>query len=253
MKYSKSREGLFDALLEDVILAREELGYDQEEKECEEEENPSEIITVEDMFVLYSSASYKLLDVEDVGENLMKTVDTIFDAVDEDKDNLLDRSDFNNLISMLVGGSSSTEERDGLFDSIDKDHSGTIARRQVKQAILKLPKSMSEGIPSTFNSTLLDPAHATNEQFVSGLEKFCIEHQAVNHHLLENIAGGCFGNKKTADILLRFFTAYQLQNKNFSANVESIVPKLMEKEHRKILRENIREEMGVYDDETLGK
>ena len=52
-------------------------------------------------------------------------------------------------------------------------------------------------------------------------------------------------------MLLRFLSAYAQFNSGFIANVETLVGLLDNPKHAEILKENLEEEMGKYDDETL--
>jgi SAM-dependent methyltransferase len=73
----------------------------------------------------------------------------------------------------------------------------------------------------------------------------------VNHHLLQNLASAAFGKKETADLLLRFLSAYSKFNSNFVSNINTLLGMLDNPRHIDVLSENLEEEMGQYDEETL--
>ena len=90
----------------------------------------------------------------------------------------------------------------------------------------------------SFNYTLVSPTLTTSNEFVSALEHFTKNHQAVDHHLLENIACASFGNKNTADILLFFLSAYAKFNSGFVGSVEKLIDILENPNERDVLRES---------------
>lgn len=69
--------------------------------------------------------------------------------------------------------------------------------------------------------------------------------------MLQNLATEAFGKKKTADLLLRFLSAYSKFNSNFISNVKALLETLDDPDHIEVLRENIEEEMGQYSEMTL--
>ncbi len=75
--------------------------------------------------------------------------------------------------------------------------------------------------------------------------------RGVNHHLLENLASEAFGKKKTADLLLRFLSAYSKFNSNFISNINALLETMDNLDHIEVLRENLEEEMGQYNEMTL--
>ena len=79
----------------------------------------------------------------------------------------------------------------------------------------------------------------------------CAHCRGVNHHLLQNLASGAFGKKETADMLLRFLSAYSNFNSNFISNINALMETLDNLHHIEVLSENLEEEMGHYDEETL--
>jgi len=105
----------------------------------------------------------------------------------------------------------------------------------------------------SFNYNLLDPALSTAAQFVAELERYTKNHPAVNHHFLENLACAAFGEEETADLLLRFFAAYSKFNSGFVPNVRRLIDVLDTKEHKAVLKENLREEEGYYGEETYAE
>lgn len=105
--------------------------------------------------------------------------------------------------------------------------------------------------PESFNYNLFDPALVGTDDFVAELENYCLSHDAVEHHFLQNIAGAAFGKAQTLDILVKFFAAYSHFNCSFISSVETLIGLLDKKAHKEILEDNLKEEMGHYDEETL--
>ena len=97
-----------------------------------------------------------------------------------------------------------------------------------------------------FNEGLLSPSHTSEDEFMTELEEYTICHRAATHHLLTNLACASFGKKETADMLLRFLSAYSQFNSGFITNVKSLLDMLDNDAHVEILRE----EMGDYREET---
>ena len=75
--------------------------------------------------------------------------------------------------------------------------------------------------------------------------------RGVNHHLLENLASEAFGKKKTADLLLRFLSAYSKFNSNFISHINALLETMDNLDHIEVLRKNLEEEMGQYSEMTL--
>ena len=97
------------------------------------------------------------------------------------------------------------------------------------------------------------PTQTSTELFVSELENFAKDHRGVNHHVLENLISGSFGSKNGADLILIILSAYAKFNKNFTTTIEKLIEVLDSPAEKEILQENLNEEMGNYDEETLEK
>ena len=115
--------------------------------------------------------------------------------------------------------------------------------------LLHLMKKMLHA--GDFNEGLLSPSHTSEDEFMTELEEYTICHRAATHHLLTNLACASFGKKETADMLLRFLSAYSQFNSGFITNVKSLLDMLDNDAHVEILTENLEEEMGEYGEETL--
>ena len=113
------------------------------------------------------------------------------------------------------------------------------------------PSTMHHTYPHTytadFNEGLLSPSHTSEDEFVTELENYTKSHRAVSHHLLANLATASFAKKETADMLLRFLSAYSQFNSGFIANVETLVGLLDNPKHAEILKENLEEEIKEVD------
>jgi hypothetical protein len=119
-----------------------------------------------------------------------------------------------------------------------------------KAGILKPNKNESFNIPRTFDSINLLPTHTTPKEFVDRLEEYTENHRAVTHHFLENISCASFGTHETAELILAYFTAYSKFNSGFVENLKQLIS-ISSEDEKEILEENLREEMGIYDEETL--
>lgn len=105
---------------------------------------------------------------------------------------------------------------------------------------------------SCLDEKYLEPSLTSEEEFVSALEQYCLNHEALSHKLLETLADETnIGREERAEKLLELFSAYRVVNKNFKDNLELLMEQLDEKEHVKILEENQREENGEYEEELL--
>lgn len=286
MDYSRDRSGLFQDLLQEVSEAKRDMGLSlstitaassvdgNSYGEGDESANPQlfkpkEEITVDDMLALYNSDPYHLLDDDnhDVGDVLMSYMDKLFDEVDTRGDGYLDREEVRDLLCrILEKGSEPTEEQlDSLFGMMHtttcdikssrvKEHGNErllISRVDFKNLILKPNRNQDILLPETLNYNFYDPALVSNDDFVAELEKYCISHKAVEHHFLQNLAGAAFGKEKTLDLLVRFFTIYSGFTIDFVPSIEKLKDLLEKQEHKYILDENMREENGFYDEETL--
>jgi len=136
MGYTRDRAGLFDRLLREVA-----------------DVNPSVLgtrnITVNDMFALYKSEPYHLLDNgKDNGDALMDYVDKLFDTVDVNGSGGIDRIESITMVQKLLGRTPSHVELDALFDVLDMERSGIIDRMEFKQWVIKPNIRDDTGIPS---------------------------------------------------------------------------------------------------------
>jgi hypothetical protein len=105
-------------------------------------------------------------------------------------------------------------------------------------------------VQGDFNDVLFLPSLTSEEEFVLGLEGYTMNHRAVTHHLLSNLACVSFG-KKTDDMLLMFLSACSHFNSGFIGNVKTLMGLLDNQDHVETLGENLREEMGEYNEGTL--
>eukprot|EP00569_Conticribra_weissflogii_P003736 CAMPEP_0171330372 /NCGR_PEP_ID=MMETSP0878-20121228/1957_1 /TAXON_ID=67004 /ORGANISM="Thalassiosira weissflogii, Strain CCMP1336" /LENGTH=1114 /DNA_ID=CAMNT_0011830647 /DNA_START=649 /DNA_END=3993 /DNA_ORIENTATION=- len=244
--YKRSREGLFESLLNDVASA----GVDSvEEKKAL---GSRRFVTVEDIAKMYGSDPYHIFDNgEDAGVSLMAYVDKMFHKSDDNGDGVITKDEFRAFFYEVVGPAFKNYEADEAFDIIDVHKSGAITLAQFKEGILKPNKNKSSGLPRTFNHNLISPTVTTSDEFVSALERYTKNHRAVSHHLLENIACASFGKKNTADVILLFLSAYAKFNSGFVERVQKLINFLDNPKERDVLLENVKEEMGFYDEKTL--
>ena len=98
--YKRSRDGLFDELLNEVLLASPNFDY------------TSRSISVEDMKYLYMSESYKLSSQAafNNGEALMSYVENLFRKADVTGDNVLDKNELKVFLTKLFEGKEPSDE-----------------------------------------------------------------------------------------------------------------------------------------------
>jgi len=113
--------------------------------------------------------------------------------------------------------------------------------------------TLANATTGSFNYNFLDPALASSAQFVAELERYTKSHNAVHHHFFQNLACAAFGEEETADLILRFFAAYSTFNSGFVPNVRRLIDALDTQDHKEVLRENLMEEEGCYDEKTFAE
>ena len=247
MGYTRDRTGLFDRLLREVCfydgILREELGT--------ESSLPKRSIGVEDMLSLYVSEPYHLLDSDaDTGDALMEYIREQFRGLDIDGDGHLDRKEVTKMLQKVLSSTPTEAEIDAVFQRLDVDGSGGISYEEFVE-VLRPNKNETVDIPAKFNYSFLDPALVESGDFIAELERYSLSHHAVEHHYLQNLAGASFGKAATLDLLVKFFAAYSHFNLGFITNLRNLIDLLQKQEHKEILSENLEEEMGHYDEETL--
>jgi len=122
----------------------------------------------------------------------------------------------------------------------------------VKPLLVNIPKNHDALlVTQNFDHSLLDPINCTPETFVKELETYTLSHKAVENRFLHNIASATFGREETAKLLLQFFTAYSRFNQEFVGNVAKLRDLVTNENHKAILSANLKEENGIYDEDTL--
>ena len=69
--------------------------------------------------------------------------------------------------------------------------------------------------------------------------------------MIESIGCASYGFKETADLILFFLSCYSKFNSGFVPTLKKLIESLDSMDHKVTLRENLSEEMGFYDEETL--
>mmetsp|Transcript_4701 Transcript_4701/g.10908 ORF Transcript_4701/g.10908 Transcript_4701/m.10908 type:complete len:394 (+) Transcript_4701:284-1465(+) len=242
MEYTRDRSGLFERFLEEVASCSPV--YD-ESKRC---------VTVEDMGYLYLSEPYSipLNSSFASGDALLGFAEQLFRKADEANDGFLDLEATRTFFKDLFWDPTDEELRE-VFDALDQDGDGMINIDEFKSFIVKANvNDIPEVALSDFNDErLMNPRHSSDEEFVTELERYAKNHQAVSHHLLTNLACASFGKKETADMILRFLSAYKKHNSHFIDNVKTLIGLLKNEEHAELLKENLEEELGQYDEDML--
>ena len=91
----------------------------------------------------------------------------------------------------------------------------------------------------------------TKREFVNKLEEYALSHDALTHHLLQNLESAILGKQKTIHLLLLYLKAYSQFTMGFTDQVALLIHSLENHHHKDILRENLQEEIGIYDENTL--
>ena len=154
------------------------------------------------------------------------------------------------VVDMLKETKPNEAEPHTLFQSLDVDESGGISCKGFLEVLLPT-KNETVDVPTEFNCNFLDPALAESADFIAELERYCLSHSAVEHHFLQNLAVASFGKATTLDLITKFFAAYSHFNLGFIPNLRNLIDLLEKQEHKDVLKENLEEEMGHYDEETL--
>ncbi|KAL7549535.1 hypothetical protein ACHAWF_012835 [Thalassiosira exigua] len=252
MGYKRSYDGLFESLCDDVVRATAAL--DKKLQLPDSETDGTMKISIRDMARLYGSESYHVLDNgADVGHTLMEYAEGLFHLYDKDMSGYLDISEMEGLIKHLEGDSKdppTPEEMSEVLAYLDSDGDGVVSLSEFKEKILRANKNSSWELPRAFHYNYLQPAHTTNRAFVDALEDYAKNHRAVTHHFMESIACASFGKRGTAETILLFLSAYAKFNSGFVKNLQSLIT-MSNGDEREVLRENLSEEMGFYDEETL--
>ena len=142
-------------------------------------------------------------------------------------------------------------EMDAVFQRLDVGGSGAISCEDFVEVLHRNEHETVDIPAANFNSSFLDPALVESADFIAELERYCLSHDAVEHHFLQNLAGASFGKAATLDLITKFFAAYSHFNLGFITNLRNLIDVLQKQEHKEILNENLEEEMGHYDEETL--
>ena len=116
------------------------------------------------------------------------------------------------------------------------------------------PKTLLGG---SISDNMFDPLHTSSDDFIAALDDAVLNHDALNHHVLTSFSMGSWGGLPgTLSNLANFMLAYRSFTSTFCTHLISTT-KLVATEdpsghHAEVLEENLEEEQGIYDDETIG-
>ncbi len=200
-----------------------------------------------------------------VGHSCMETTAKIVNKIkglyhlhDVDGNDALSVDELEQLIRMLLGGSGKPNDADheevqAIMDAWDKDHDGNISLEEIVSGLLRLSNGSQGEDIHRFKITLLDPNHTPARTFVHEVEQYCLQHEANKHHVLRSLAVRAHGDAECLDICIHFMKAYRRFTSQFCTFLSSAIGFMADDRHKAILRENMDEENGIYDRETLEK
>jgi|MDTC01.1.fsa_nt_gb hypothetical protein len=90
---------------------------------------------------------------------------------------------------------------------------------------------------------------SSSEHYVSRLKAAAFRHRAVRHPYLMALRSGSLPQHRRA--VIDFAEQYSNYSSSFVPFLATLKPQLAQPEHRKIIAENLAEESGHYDEETL--
>lgn len=167
--YTRSRDGLFDDLLEDVAYA--DPNFDVSLRS----------ISVDNMRQMYASEPYRIPDqaVFNNGEALMSYVEALFRKADVRGDNVLDYDEVKQILRRLYGADPTQAVIDEAFKALDLNGDGQVDFEEFKSFMLKANVNdvSDSSISGVFNEAIISPSHSTDLEFVYELEKYCKAHR----------------------------------------------------------------------------
>ena len=165
--YARSRDGLFDDLLQDVAYA--DPNFDVS----------SRSISVENMCQMYASEPYRVPEqaVFNDGEALMSFVEALFRKSDVTGDNVLDYDEVKQLLRSLLGTEPTQDMIDEAFKALDVNGDGHVNFEEFKSFMLKANVNDVSSLSSDFSEAILSPSHSSDLEFVTELEEYCKSHR----------------------------------------------------------------------------
>ena len=96
-----------------------------------------------------------------------------------------------------------------------------------------------------------DPFHCTPSAFVDALDGVVLDHDAINHHVLNSLAMGSWGGLSgTVRRVADFMVAYRHFTSTFCTHLEETMKMVGEADPSghflEVLEENMEEEQGMY-------
>lgn len=218
---------------------------------------------------LYSSPTYATCySNEQTGRRLMTFIKLLFREADINGSGLLQHDQLKVLLRTLLSieDNSSREEKkadevNSLSDLLLNEMAGEILARngndkganleQLASVFLRYSAHQEESVEiHGFDSETLNPFLRTPEEFVLAVEKYVVNHNALDHHLLDSIQKGVYGDD-TVSVVAHFLEAYRYFTRNFCTYLEGCIGHMTKKDHVELLTENEEEENGNYEDDDI--
>lgn len=190
-----------------------------------------------------------------------------------DESKALEREELDKLLRalLLMGGGDNEKDFAGTFEEKKKDDDGNFSSSLANDLVDEiLSRCNAEGatleqlssillrynnIPTSlrvdgFDSSHLDPFQVSDDAFVQSVEEFVFQHAAVNHHLLDSLQKGVYGDATVA-VVCNFLRAYRFFTRNFCEYLNGCLVKMSNEEHVHLLMENQEEENGNYEEDDI--
>jgi SAM-dependent methyltransferase len=217
---------------------------------------------------LYASPTYVACESrEETARNAMNHIKGRFLQADLNGNGVLEREEVKSLVmAFLESETDNGEEKkeadpfvhdaskiNEMVDEImSRAGSDRVSLEQFASIILRYSStpSSSEFQLQGFDEKTLNPFHSTPDEFVDSMEHFVFQHPALNHHFLDSIHKGAYGDK-TVDVVAHFLEAYRFFTRNFCTYLTGCIDKVPKEEHVELLTENEEEENGHYEDDDI--
>ena len=153
----------------------------------------------------------------------------------------------------------SSDNRDATVEELDLEVVASSLLRYKKESTSEGPSIVDPKtlLGGSISDNMFDPLHTSSDDFIAALDKAVMNHDALNHHVLTSFSMGSWGGLPgTLSNLANFMLAYRSFTSTFCTHLISTT-KLVAAEdpsghHTEVLEENLEEEQGIYDDETIG-
>jgi SAM-dependent methyltransferase/pyrroloquinoline quinone (PQQ) biosynthesis protein C len=233
---------------------------------------------------LYSSPTYTACESNvQTGRDVMNFIKSIFSQVDTGNTGSLDKDDLRTFVLSMISRQQEDDNFDDDADYYDAEDekkfsdaasstitsnladgivgeilkcsgADTINVEQLSSILLRYHDIPLEGSSEIkiagFDSSTLNPFHSSADEFATAVEEYVFGHGALNHHLLDSLSKGVYG-EKTVGVVADFLEAYRFFTCRFCTYLRGTIDKMPEEHMVDILMENEEEEHGHYEVDDL--